>query len=84
MQTRLVFNNSDEVQRAKKLGITNLNKKYSIDDMIKNDVIFCATGVTDGDMLKGIKINDDTFEANSFILHKSQNISKTISNIIKK
>ena len=76
MQTRLVFNNFDEVQRAKKLGITNLNKKYSIDDMIKNDVIFCATGVTDGDMLKGIKINDDTFEANSFILYKSQTYLK--------
>ena len=75
MQTRLVFNNSDEVQQ--KNWNYKFKQKYSIDDMIKNDVIFCAT-VTDGDMLKGIKINDDTFEAN-FILHKSQNISKTIS-----
>ena len=54
-------------------------------DMVKGDVIFCATGITDGDMLKGI--NDDkgdNFEANSFVLHKSQNISKKVKNIIKK
>ena len=45
MQTRLVLSNESEILRAKKLGITNLNKKYSIDDMIKGDVIFCATGL---------------------------------------
>ena len=52
--------------------------------MIKGDVIFCATGVTDGDMLKGISYKEDSFEATSYILHKSQKISKKITNIIKK
>ena len=53
--------------------------------MVKGDVIFCATGVTDGDMLKGINlINDNEFEATTFALHKSQKISKIIKNIIKK
>ena len=84
MQTRLVFNDKEEINRAKKLGITDLNKKYNIEDMIKGDVIFCATGVTDGDMLKGIKHKEDSFEATSFILHKSQNISNKVTNIIKK
>ena len=59
-------------------------KKYSITDMVKGDVIFCATGITDGDMLKGINDKGDYFEANSFVLHKSQNISKKVKNIIKK
>ena len=40
--------------RAKKLGITDFNKKYNIEDMIKGDVIFCATGVTSGDLAKGV------------------------------
>lgn len=84
MQTRLVLSDDEEVNRAKKLGITDLQKKYNIEDMIKGDVIFCASGVTDGDMLKGIKDKGDSFEASSFILHKSQKLSKKITNIIKK
>tara|TARA_B100001029_G_C15002117_1_gene418738 strand:- start:26 stop:976 length:951 start_codon:yes stop_codon:yes gene_type:complete len=85
MQTRLVLSDDREMQRAKKLGITDLNRKYNISDMIKGDVIFCATGVTDGDMLKGINVlNDYEFEATTFALHKSQKISKIVKNIIKK
>ena len=53
MQTRLHFLKNEEKNKAKNLGITNLNKKYNIQDMVKGDVIFCATGVTDGDFLKG-------------------------------
>ena len=84
MQTRLVLSSQEEINRAKKLGITDFKKKYNIEDMIKGDVIFCASGVTDGDMLKGIKDKGDSFEATSFILHKSQKISKKVTNIIKK
>ena len=63
MQTRLVLSDQEEVNRAQKLGITDLKKKYNIEDMVKGDVIFCATGVTDGDMLKGITYKGDSFEA---------------------
>ena len=85
IQTRLVLSDDTEVKRAKKLGITDLKRKYNISDMVKGDVIFCATGVTDGDMLKGINlINDNEFEATTFALHKSQKISKIVKNIIKK
>ena len=85
MQTRLVLSDDEEVNRAKKLGITDLKRKYNISDMVKGDVIFCATGVTNGDMLKGINIiNDNEFEATTFALHKSQKISKIVKNIIKK
>ena len=85
MQTRLVLSDDAEVKRAKKLGITDLKRKYNISDMVKGDVIFCATGVTDGDILKGINlINDNEFEATTFALHKSQKISKIVKNIIKK
>ena len=85
IQTRLVLSDDAEVKRAKKLGITDLKRKYNISDMVKGDVIFCATGVTDGDMLKGINIiNDNEFEATTFALHKSQKISKIVKNIIKK
>ncbi len=84
MQTRLVLSDEGEINRAKKLGISELNKKYNINDMVKGDVIFCATGVTNGEMLKGIKDKGDTFEATSFVLHKSEKLSKKITNHIKK
>ena len=84
MQTRLVLNDKDEIKRAKILGISDLSKKYVIDDMVKGDVIFCATGVTNGDLLSGIIDKGEFFEANSFVLHKNQNISKKVKNILKK
>jgi fructose-1,6-bisphosphatase II / sedoheptulose-1,7-bisphosphatase len=52
---RLLFRNDDERDRAKKAGITNLNRVYTRDDMVTGDVIFAATGVTDGSILPGIK-----------------------------
>ena len=84
MQTRLSFQNEDEKNRSKKMGIDDLNQKYNIDDMVKGDVIFCATGVTDGDLVKGIKNHGDSFEAETYVLHKSSNTNKIIKNIIKK
>ena len=84
MQTRLVFQNDDEKKRARKIGIRELNIKYNINDMVKGDVIFCATGVTDGDLVKGIKDVEDYFEAETFVLHKSSITNKIIKNKIKK
>ena len=84
MQARLVFQNDDEKNRAKKLGIKEPNMKYNMNDMVKGDVIFCATGVTDGNLVKGIKDFGDSFESETFALHKSSNTNKIIKNKIKK
>ena len=84
MQTRLVFQNNVEKERTKKLGIKNLEKKYNIEDMIKGDVIFCATGVTDGDLVKGIKDCGKTFLAETLVLHKGSKTNKIVKNQIAK
>tara|TARA_B100000029_G_scaffold453572_1_gene479453 strand:+ start:4401 stop:5345 length:945 start_codon:yes stop_codon:yes gene_type:complete len=84
MQTRLKFYKDDEKERAKNFGIKNLNYKYNINDMVKGDVIFCSTGVTDGDLVKGIKVNKDYFESETFVLHKGSNTNKKIKHKIKK
>ena len=84
MQTRLKFQNIVEKERAKKFGIKDLHKKYSLVDMIKGDVIFSATGVTDGELVKGIKIQEDTFTSETLVLHKSSKTNKIIKNKIKK
>ena len=84
MQTRLVFQNINEKNRAIKCGIKDLKKKYYIEDMVKDDVIFCATGVTDGNLVKGIKDLGDSFQSETFVLHKSSKTNKIIKNKIKK
>ena len=83
IQGRLVLNDEEKI-RAKKLGIRDFDKKYNIKDMVKGDVIFCATGVTDGDFAKGVKDLGNEFEVNSFVLHKSKKINKFITNIYNK
>ena len=83
IQGRLVLGDAEKV-RAKKLGIKDFNKKYNIDDMVKGDVIFCATGVTSGDLAEGVKDLGNEFEVNSFTLHKSQKIIKSVTNIYNK
>ena len=83
IQTRLVLT-EDESIRAKKMGVTDLKKKYNIEDMIKGDVMFCATAITDGDLVKGIKDHKEMFEANTLALHKDGKINTVFTNKHKK
>jgi fructose-1,6-bisphosphatase class II len=53
-QGRLKPRNEEEIQRAKKMGVTDINKKYKIEELAAGDVMFAATGVTDGDYLRGV------------------------------
>ncbi len=83
IQTRLVLD-SKEAIRAKKMGITDLKKKYNIDDMIKGDVMFCATAITDGDLAKGIKDQKEFYETTTIALHKHGKINTLYKNKHKK
>ena len=84
MQGRLHFVDNAEKSRAKKLGIVDFSKKYDIEDMVKDDVIFCATGVTDGDFVKGIQDCGNTFISETLVLHESAKTNKIIKNRVKK
>jgi len=79
IQGRLVLD-KEETVKAKRLGINDLNKKYVLDEMTKGDVIFCASGVTNSDLVKGILVSDNQFRVSTLVLHKSQNIKKTVIN----
>jgi fructose-1,6-bisphosphatase II / sedoheptulose-1,7-bisphosphatase len=83
IQGRLVMDNDEQI-RAKKLGITDFKKKYNIDEMVKGDVMFCATGVTTGDLAAGVEDLGNELKVTTFALHKSKNVIKTISNIYNK
>ncbi len=83
IQGRLVLDEGEKF-RARKLGIKDFKKKYNIEDMIKGDVIFCATGVTSGDLAKGVKDLGNEHEVTTFALHKSKKINRIITNIYNK
>lgn len=55
MQGKLLFNDSEQRERAKRMGVTDLSKKYTLEEMAKGNVMFAATGVTNGSMLEGVK-----------------------------
>ncbi len=74
-QARLLFRNDDERARAHKWGITDLNKKYSLEELVSKDVIFSATGVTDGDMVEGVHKVDNGFTTETIVYRSS---SKTV------
>ena len=79
IQTRLVLDDQ-QLKRAKKLGIKDEKKKFNIDDMIKGDVIFCASAITNGDIVDGIKDLGDKYEVSTFALHKDFKIFKKVKN----
>ncbi|MDB9832136.1 class II fructose-bisphosphatase, partial [Candidatus Pelagibacter sp.] len=58
-QGRFIFDNDKDISDAKKMGITDLNKKYELHEIVKGDSIFCATGITSSEVLKGIKIEGE-------------------------
>ena len=81
MMGRLIFNdNKKQIERAKKMGIKDLNKKYTTEEMAKGDVIFACAGVTDGYMLKGVHKKDNKIFVNSLLMDScNKKVTKTLS-----
>ncbi len=77
-QGRFLFKNEKDISRAKKMGIKDLNKKYDLKEIIKGDSIFCATGITNGDLVNGVNIKDNKYITETLVTHKSSNMSKTV------
>ena len=69
-QGRFLFDNDHDIAEAKKMGITNLKKKYDLNEIVKGDSIFCATGITTNNVLKGIELKDNFFTSETLITHK--------------
>jgi fructose-1,6-bisphosphatase II / sedoheptulose-1,7-bisphosphatase len=63
------------------MGITDLNKKYELNEIVKGDSIFCATGITTSNVLSGIGINNNIYTSETLVTHKSSNYKKIIKRI---
>ena len=80
ISTRLIFRTEEEKNRAFSHGIKDLDKKYNLDDLANGDVIFIATGVTDGTFLSGVKFSKNVISTNSMILRSSMKLTSFIEN----
>ena len=77
-QGRFLFKTEKDKARAKKMGIKDLTKKYELNEIIKGDSIFCATGITSGDLVAGIEIQGNDFVSETLVTHKSSGLKKVI------
>ena len=77
-QGRFLFVTDEDKIRAKKIGINNLKKKYELNEIVSGDSIFCATGITSGDLLNGLGIKDKNFISETLVTHKSSKLKKII------
>ena len=68
IQGRLIFRTNDEKKRAEKAGIKDLNQIYNLNDMVTEDVIFAASGVTNGSMLKGARVINNMLETETILM----------------
>ncbi len=77
-QGRFLFKTEEDKKRAKNMGIENLSKKYQLNEIIKGDTIFCATGITDGELVSGIKLQEREFISETLVTHKSSGFRKVV------
>ena len=77
-QGRFLFKTDKDIKRAKDMGIDDLNKKYDLKEIVKGDSIFCATGITSGDLVNGVKIKNNHFISETFVTHKNTNFKQVI------
>tara|TARA_Y100000994_G_scaffold48879_1_gene38455 strand:- start:56 stop:1003 length:948 start_codon:yes stop_codon:yes gene_type:complete len=78
-QGRFLFKTDEDIKRANNMGIKDLNKKYNLNEIVKGESIFCATGITSGDLVNGVKCENGKFITETLVTHKNSSI-----NIVKK
>ena len=77
-QGRFLFETESDIKRARDMGIEDLDKKYELNEIIKGETVFCATGITDGDLVKGVSIINNEFHTETFVTH-----TNSLKNVIK-
>ena len=80
-QGRFIFDNDKDIIEAKSMGITDLDKKYNLSELVKGDSLFCATGITNSDILNGIKIDNNDCISETLVTHKGSNLKKILKKV---
>jgi fructose-1,6-bisphosphatase II / sedoheptulose-1,7-bisphosphatase len=77
-QGRFIFDNDKDKNEAKLMGIADFNKKYELNEIVKGDSLFCASGITSSEVLKGIKIDGNKYISETLVTHKKSNYKEVI------
>ena len=77
-QGRFIFDNDKDISDAKNMGITDLNKKYELNEIVKGDSIFCATGITSSEVLSGVDISDNNYTSETLVTHKNSKFKEIV------
>ena len=80
-QGRFIFENNKDIQEANLMGISDLDKKYELNEIVRGDSIFCATGITTCDVLKGITFDQDKFISETLVTHKDSDYKEIVKSI---
>ena len=81
-QGRFIFDNDKDIQEAKSMGIRDFNKKYELSEIVKGDSLFCATGITNSNVLNGIKIDNENYISETLVTHKDTNFKEIVKKVI--
>ena len=79
MQGRLVFRNDDERGRASRVGITEFDKKYDLDELASGETVFCATGVTKGGLVDGVVVGKGVTITDTLVMSSSDGMVRKIT-----
>src|SRR5262249_45654399 len=71
MEGRLILDTEEKRARANKMGISDPRKKYTVQEMVKGDCVFAATGVTTGSMLKGVRFREGLIETDTVVMRST-------------
>ena len=82
-QGRFIFDNEKDIMEAKSMGIVDLNKKYELNEIVKGDSLFCASGITSSEVLKGILIEEEKFISETLVTHKNNNLKEIVRRVNK-
>ena len=77
-QGRFIFDNEKDIQYARLMGITDMNKKYDLEEIVKGDSLFCATGITNNEIFKGIILDNNNYISETLVTHKSSNYKDVV------
>ena len=79
MQARLVLDTPEKRERALEMGVVDPRRKYMIDEMVRGDCLFAATGVTDGSMLRGVRFREDIIETQTVVMRSTTGTVRRIT-----
>lgn len=80
-QGRFIFDNEKDIIEAKSMGITDLNRKYELNEIVKGDSLFCASGITNSEVLKGITIEGNKYLSETLVTHKKSNFREIVKSV---